>query len=290
MGALCIDVVTMILHQYQAFQTLLERMIIFILFCYFLSSNSFRFQRNNYHNNKLLNAVRLRLQNPLHSDSHSDINEMKSEVSSTSLTASSSPSIPSCMNVTMISTPSKDQRFLRDLSTIDDWIAKEGEGGIDIFGVVKNMKDFFTWRESEIKHGRLAMLAAFGWPVSELYHYKLSQSVGLMDFLATGERAPSVLNGGLDNTYVLLGLGVFVAVGASLELQLLNRRKQQPDELQNFYNMWREDGWDAPGNYGFGKRFPFFLERFIILISVRSFTIFSYVLSYTTIESVYAKY
>eukprot|EP01040_Poterioochromonas_malhamensis_P001654 gene1654-1751_t len=176
---------------------------------------------------------------------------MKSEVSSTSLTASSSPSIPSCMNVTIISTPSKDQRFLRDLSTIDDWIAKEGEGGIDIFGVVKNMKDFFTWRESEIKHGRLAMLAAFGWPVSELYHYKLSQSVGLMDFLAAGERAPSVLNGGLDNTYVLLGLGVFVAVGASLELQLLNRRKQQPDELQNFYNMWREDGWDAPGNYGF---------------------------------------
>lgn len=289
----------MIHHQYQTFQTLLllERMILLILLCYFLSSNSFLFQRNNHHhnNNKLLKAVRLRLHNPLHPDSHSDINEMKSEVSSTSLTASSSPSIPSCMNVTIISTPSKDQRFLRDLSTIDDWIAKEGEGGIDIFGVVKNMKDFFTWRESEIKHGRLAMLAAFGWPVSELYHYKLSQSVGLMDFLAAGERAPSVLNGGLDNTYVLLGLGVFVAVGASLELQLLNRRKQQPDELQNFYNMWREDGWDAPGNYGFGKRFPFFLESFllevlIILISVRSFTIFSYVLSNTTIEGIYAKY
>ena len=75
----------------------------------------------------------------------------------------------------------------------------------------------------------------------------------LRDFLAAGERAPSVLNGGLDNTFVLFGLGVFVAVGGVLELQLLNRRKEQPEALQNFFDMWREDGWDAPGNYGFGK-------------------------------------
>lgn len=49
------------------------------------------------------------------------------------------------------------------------------------------------------------MLAAFGWPVSELYHYTLSQQIGLDDLLAEGGKAPSVLNGGLDNAYVILG-------------------------------------------------------------------------------------
>ena len=53
------------------------------------------------------------------------------------------------------------------------------------------------------------MLAAFGWPVSELYHYKIAQSVGLESLLNGDGRAPSVLNGGLDNIYALLGLGKF---------------------------------------------------------------------------------
>jgi len=51
------------------------------------------------------------------------------------------------------------------------------------------------------------MLAAFGWPVSELYHYQIAQSIGLESILADGGKAPSVLNGGLDNVYALLGLG-----------------------------------------------------------------------------------
>lgn len=36
----------------------------------------------------------------------------------------------------------------------------------------------YTLREAEIKHARIAMLAALGWPVSELYHYQLSQKIG----------------------------------------------------------------------------------------------------------------
>jgi hypothetical protein len=95
------------------------------------------------------------------------------------------------------------------------------------------------------------MLAAFGWPVSELYHYEISQRIGLDDLLADGDKAPSVLNGGLDNAYVLLGLGAFFAVGAALETSLMQRRKSVPEALENFYGLWREDGWDAPGNYGF---------------------------------------
>jgi hypothetical protein len=56
------------------------------------------------------------------------------------------------------------------------------------------------------------MLAAVGWPTSELYHYQLSNSMGFEDILADGGRAPSVLNGGLDNVYVLFALGEIVCV------------------------------------------------------------------------------
>ena len=31
----------------------------------------------------------------------------------------------------------------------------------------------------------------------------------------------------------------------------MRRKADVPESLQNFYDMWREDGWDAPGNYGF---------------------------------------
>lgn len=137
--------------------------------------------------------------------------------------------------------------------SINDLIAAEGKRGLDFSGLSQNPEYFFLMREAEIKHGRIAMLAAFGWPMSELYHYQLAQSIGLEDVMGDGGRAPSVLNGGLDNSLALLALGTFFAVGAVLEFELLKRRREYPESLRNFYDMWREDGWDAPGNYGFGK-------------------------------------
>merc|ERR1719174_2301891 len=62
------------------------------------------------------------------------------------------------------------------------------------------------YREAEIKHARLAMLAAFGWPVSEIANFG--------NLLTADGRAPSLLNGGLENVNVVywaavVGLGVF---------------------------------------------------------------------------------
>merc|ERR1719281_1672669 len=62
------------------------------------------------------------------------------------------------------------------------------------------------YREAEIKHARLAMLAAFGWPVSEILNFgKLLNGDG---------RAPSILNGGLENVNAaywaaVIGLAIF---------------------------------------------------------------------------------
>mmetsp|Transcript_25451 Transcript_25451/g.24340 ORF Transcript_25451/g.24340 Transcript_25451/m.24340 type:complete len:289 (-) Transcript_25451:12-878(-) len=124
--------------------------------------------------------------------------------------------------------------------------------GFDPLGIVKNQKQLFFLREAEIKHARIAMLAAIGWPASELYHYTIAEFFGGMDLLAEGDKAPSVLNGGLDNFFILLGLGSFFAVGSVLEFEYMKRKKEIPESLANFYDMWQdENGWDVPGNYDF---------------------------------------
>ena len=53
-------------------------------------------------------------------------------------------------------------------------------------------------REAEIKHARLAMVAAAGWPISELLDGPISRLLGMPSPLdLTGGRAPSLFNGHL---------------------------------------------------------------------------------------------
>ena len=67
-------------------------------------------------------------------------------------------------------------------------------------------------REAEIKHSRIAMLAAAGWPLSELYHGPLAGAAGLPFGLdPTQGRAPSLLNGNLAESAPLLVLAVLFA-------------------------------------------------------------------------------
>mmetsp|Transcript_28365 Transcript_28365/g.44103 ORF Transcript_28365/g.44103 Transcript_28365/m.44103 type:complete len:242 (+) Transcript_28365:240-965(+) len=61
-----------------------------------------------------------------------------------------------------------------------------GDVGLDYFGFANSRSALMGYREAEIKHARLAMLAVVGWPVSEL-----------LDLDASGH-APTILNGGLE--------------------------------------------------------------------------------------------
>merc|ERR1719487_322684 len=73
--------------------------------------------------------------------------------------------------------------------------------------MIADTPDKLAWmREAEIKHARLAMLAAFGWPVSEITNFG--------KLLTEDGRAPSLLNGGLgeiNSAYwiAVVGLAVF---------------------------------------------------------------------------------
>merc|ERR1719152_827368 len=78
-------------------------------------------------------------------------------------------------------------------------------------------------REAEIKHSRLAMMAAAGWPISELLDRPLSQLLGLPSPLdATGGRAPSLFNGHLFDGPQAAFLGLVALGTAALELRTLD--------------------------------------------------------------------
>jgi hypothetical protein len=73
-----------------------------------------------------------------------------------------------------------------------------GDMGFDPLGLAKNKEDLALYREAELKHARLAMLAVVGWPLSELFDRPLANYFGWKPLLDESDTAPSILNGGLD--------------------------------------------------------------------------------------------
>ena len=69
------------------------------------------------------------------------------------------------------------------------------------------------YREAEVKHARLAMLAAAGWPLAELYHKSIASSAGLPSILNTDGRNPSVLNGFTGPVSAFFVVAAFATVG-----------------------------------------------------------------------------
>jgi hypothetical protein len=72
-----------------------------------------------------------------------------------------------------------------------------GDRGFDPFNFAAEEGSLDWYRKSELKHARIAMLAAVGWPIAELFHGKIADSIGFPSLLASGDRVPSVLNDGL---------------------------------------------------------------------------------------------
>ena len=73
-----------------------------------------------------------------------------------------------------------------------------GNVGFDPLSLAKNKEQLWEYREAEIKHARLAMLAAVGWPVSELMDKSIADFFDAQSMLDEGDRVPSILNGGMN--------------------------------------------------------------------------------------------
>jgi len=124
-----------------------------------------------------------------------------------------------------------------------------GDVGFDPLGLSADGR-IVKMREAEIKHARLAMLAAAGWPLSELWHKNFAKALGLDDILVGEGKAPSVLNGGLTNEWVILSGVLTLAIGGFLEFKS--------------FEMSQKAGY-RPGDYGFDP-----LGEFIVLVLVVS--------------------
>lgn len=90
--------------------------------------------------------------------------------------------------------------------------------GFDPLGLAKRKDLLLQYREAELKHARLAMLASVGWAASELIHPKLAALLGVKSLLQPGssgqlEKAPSVLNGGLNAVPPLAWAGLVLLTG-----------------------------------------------------------------------------
>lgn len=96
-----------------------------------------------------------------------------------------------------------------------------GDLGFDPMGFAKSPEELYSLMESEVRHCRLAMLCAAGWPMSEL------RPAFDGALLADGGRAPSVLNGHLFDSPSLLAVLAFFAEVGNREIQAIRTSKKK---------------------------------------------------------------
>ncbi len=99
-----------------------------------------------------------------------------------------------------------------------------GDVGFDPLGFAKNADILLEYREAEIKHSRLAMLAAVGWPASELYDVKVANLLHKAPILDATDRVPSLFNGGMDKISPVYW-GFVLGLSAAIDLYGVSRAR-----------------------------------------------------------------
>merc|ERR1719486_903803 len=82
------------------------------------------------------------------------------------------------------------------------------------------------YRDAELKHGRLAMLAAVAWPLQERLNPLLAARFHMPNLVAeTGGLSPSVLNGGLEQGIIPSAVVTFAVLVSLVEAQGLRIKR-----------------------------------------------------------------
>lgn len=126
-----------------------------------------------------------------------------------------------------------------------------GDRGFDPFNFSSDASALSWYRNSEIKHARLAMLATVGWPIAELTHKTLASQFDLESTLALQDKAPSVLNGGLSLTNPLFWVG---AISAAAALEFVATKNGDSKEPGDF-------GFDPLSLAGKSEKQRFFMQE-----------------------------
>eukprot|EP00978_Attheya_sp_CCMP212_P016322 scaffold42639_cov37-Attheya_sp.AAC.5 len=127
-----------------------------------------------------------------------------------------------------LSKMSKSLPFLKRPTTLRGELA--GDVGFDPLGFARSKEDLMNYREAEIKHSRLAMLAAAGWPLSEIFDKKIAAVLQLSPAIDAQDRVPSLLNGGLDKISPIYWISCIV--GAAI-IDLYGVKKSRSAALPN---------------------------------------------------------
>lgn len=119
------------------------------------------------------------------------------------------PNDPANLNELIRKSQSKAIPFMERPELLDGSMA--GDVGFDPLGLAKSPKILRIFREAEVKHARLAMLAAAGWPLSELLDQKIAGLFNLAPALdAAGRATPSALSHISDEYWI--GVVAFAAM------------------------------------------------------------------------------
>jgi hypothetical protein len=109
-----------------------------------------------------------------------------------------------------------------------------GDRGFDPFNFSSDAAALQWYRNAEVKHACLAMLAAVGWPLAELFHKNIASSLDLNSLLVNHDRVPSVLNGGLSHTspaFWVAAIGAAATAEAILAAEERQSSKLNPGDL-----------------------------------------------------------
>ena len=121
------------------------------------------------------------------------------------------------------------------------------DAGFDPLSLADSKVQLYVYREAELKHARLAMLAAAGWPLAELWDTGIAKTFGLEPIIEeNGGRAVSVLNGGMGKISPVYWVSV-VAFAAAVEA-LSEYKKGQAKAADS---QWMLTGSYVPGDLGF---------------------------------------
>jgi hypothetical protein len=122
-----------------------------------------------------------------------------------------------------------------------------GDAGFDPLSLADSKVQLYANREAEVKHARLAMLAAAGWPLAELWDTGIANTLGLDPIIQeNGGRAVSVLNGGLGKISPVYWVGVVAFAGAVEALSEYKKGQAKAADSQ-----WMLTGSYVPGDLGF---------------------------------------